>query len=101
MKWRRRRGTWLQELGKAVGGVLALFGTVAFLKANGPQPTATGSTFRAVVLAGSGDLFTPFPAEHLAYVKWIGAALALGGMLLRIRSYWYLFEKEGTREEEV
>jgi len=88
----RHRGTLAQELGKTTGGVLAALGTLTFCKARfTPQldmdqrPTVT---YSSTYFGGTGDLFAPFPADHVAAIMWIGLALAIGGSLLRCASYW-------------
>ena len=90
---RRQRGTLLQELGKTMGGVLATMGTFAFGKATfysgqavaQPEPTVT---YSSTYVGGTGDLFAPFPVAHVHALMWIGLLMAVGGTLLRIKSYW-------------
>ena len=93
MRWRRRRGTFAQELGKTTGGVLAAMGTLAFCKAmftrHQVDPhVGQASAYRSAYFGGSGDLFAPFAAGHVQYMIWIGLVMAIGGSVLRTVSYW-------------
>lgn len=103
MRYRRRRGTLAEELGKTAGGVLAALGTLAFCKAMFTKGEAEmqpwqASTYRSTYFGGSGDLFAPFPPEHLHYIIWIGLAMAVGGSLLRLASYWRITSPEESHE---
>lgn len=99
---RKRRGTFAQELGKTIGGVLASMGTFAFGKAAFySQPAATlpepAVTYSSSYVGGTGDLFAPFPAGQVHWLMWMGLLMAVGGTLLRIKSYW----RVGAPKEEA
>jgi hypothetical protein len=99
---RKRRGTFAQELGKTIGGVATFAGMLAFCKARGlaqAPSLRTGEVgiYRSAYFGGSGDLFAPFPADHVHAVMWIGALVAVGGILLRLKSYWRI---TAPREED-
>lgn len=95
MKWRRKRGTLLQELGKTIGGVLSVFGMYAYLKAAGfgdwssrPGKPYDNRMYENVWIGGTGDLYTPFPLQHVNAIMVIGAVSVVVGCTLRCISYW-------------
>lgn len=96
---RKRRGSFAQELGKTMGGVLASMGTFAFAKATfysgrAAAQSDTAVTYSSTYVGGTGDLFAPFPPSQVHALMWIGLLMALGGTLLRIKSYWRIAAPE-------
>ena len=94
---RRRRGTLAQELGKTLGGVLSAMGMFAFMKAAvyPAQPAEQlAVSYSSRYVESTGDLFAPFPASDVHLVMWIGAAMVIGGTLLRLKSYWHLTKED-------
>jgi hypothetical protein len=93
---RKRRGTLAQELGKTIGGVCACMGTALCLKAmQDPLPPGAIVVYHSAF--GDGDLYAPFPPEHVLAISWIGLGMAIGGTVVRLVSHWGI---TSPKEEE-
>lgn len=84
-----------------MGGLMSMFGMMAFLKASGLGSYDLGEPvvgqahiYRSAYFGGSGDLFAPFPPEQVGYIKWIAAVAVIGGIVVRFKSYWSITEED-------
>lgn len=77
-----------------MGGTLAAMGMFAFCKAAGladystPDRVGEVTVYSSAYLGGGGDLFAPFPTQHVHVIMLLGATAVLVGCALRIASYW-------------